>query len=94
MRSLDNEPHPHGARSYTMEFLTAVKGLSKGARSSSTSCAITQLEAEKWGMQEVQLRPHQLEGITWLADRCDQSRGCILGDEMGLGKTLQARAGT
>ena len=86
MRSLYNEPHPHGA--LTMEFLAAVKKLCKGP---STSGGITQLEVEKWGMKEVELRPHQLEGITWLAERCDQSRGCILGDEMGLGKTLQAR---
>ena len=65
-----------------------MKKLCKGP---STSGGITQLEVEKWGMKEVELRPHQLEGITWLAERCDQSRGCILGDEMGLGKTLQAR---
>ncbi|RVT82462.1 DEAD/DEAH box helicase [Inhella crocodyli] len=42
---------------------------------------------------EIQLKPHQLEGVAWLQhlweaspDRC---RGALLADDMGLGKTLQ-----
>uniref|UniRef100_A0A3N7G1C6 Helicase CHR10 n=1 Tax=Populus trichocarpa TaxID=3694 RepID=A0A3N7G1C6_POPTR len=36
------------------------------------------------------LKPHQLEGISWLIQRYHLGVNVILGDEMGLGKTLQA----
>eukprot|EP00127_Corallochytrium_limacisporum_P004935 Clim_evm9s195 gene=Clim_evmTU9s195 len=36
------------------------------------------------------LRPHQQEGVLWMANCWAKGRGCILADEMGLGKTIQA----
>lgn len=39
-----------------------------------------------------QLRPYQMEGFAWLANRYVQRVGGILADDMGLGKTLQALA--
>lgn len=41
---------------------------------------------------QVQLRPYQLEGLTWLQYLRTQSLGGILADDMGLGKTAQALA--
>ncbi|EPY89993.1 hypothetical protein CB1_000061028 [Camelus ferus] len=40
----------------------------------------------------IRLRPYQLEGVNWLAQRFHCQNGCILGDEMGLGKTCQTIA--
>lgn len=37
-----------------------------------------------------ELKPHQVEGVSWLIRRYDLGVNVILGDEMGLGKTLQA----
>ena len=71
-----------------MEFVSLVKE-QLVRRIHSNSGGVTQQDLESWGVQEVQLRPHQLDGVTWLTERCSQSVGCILGDEMGLGKTLQ-----
>ena len=36
------------------------------------------------------LKPHQVEGVKWMAAMYDCGCNCILGDEMGMGKTLQA----
>ncbi|XP_019252245.1 PREDICTED: probable helicase CHR10 isoform X1 [Nicotiana attenuata] len=36
------------------------------------------------------LKPHQIEGVSWLIRRYRLGVNVILGDEMGLGKTLQA----
>ncbi|XP_026444753.1 probable helicase CHR10 isoform X2 [Papaver somniferum] len=36
------------------------------------------------------LKPHQIEGVSWLIQRYLTGVNVILGDEMGLGKTLQA----
>ncbi|CAL9093010.1 unnamed protein product [Musa textilis] len=36
------------------------------------------------------LKPHQIEGVSWLICRYHLGVSVILGDEMGLGKTLQA----
>ncbi len=38
------------------------------------------------------LRPYQLEGVAWLAQRLEAGQGALLGDDMGLGKTLQSIA--
>ena len=67
-----------------MEFVRAVSKL--------PSCPprkITQSELERHGLRDVKLRPYQLDGLSWLAQRHAHGHGCILGDEMGLGKTLQ-----
>lgn len=50
---------------------------------------IEQEALAKWGLCGVQLRPYQVDGVRWLAQRCARRHGCILADEMGLGKTLQ-----
>lgn len=43
--------------------------------------------------EDISLKPHQLEGVTWLQflySRCPiETRGAILADDMGLGKTFQ-----
>ncbi|XP_010325463.3 probable helicase CHR10 isoform X3 [Solanum lycopersicum] len=39
---------------------------------------------------EAALKPHQVEGVSWLVRRYLLGVNVILGDEMGLGKTLQA----
>ncbi|XP_010053964.2 probable helicase CHR10 isoform X1 [Eucalyptus grandis] len=36
------------------------------------------------------LKPHQVEGVSWLIRRYSLGVNVVLGDEMGLGKTLQA----
>ncbi len=54
-----------------------------------SSVSISQENLEEWGLSGVQLRPYQLKGVSWLAERFASGYGCILGDEMGLGKTLQ-----
>ncbi|KAL7158442.1 hypothetical protein ABFS83_02G143900 [Erythranthe nasuta] len=36
------------------------------------------------------LKPHQIEGVSWLIRRYHLGVNVVLGDEMGLGKTLQA----
>ncbi|KAI0520640.1 hypothetical protein KFK09_008118 [Dendrobium nobile] len=38
------------------------------------------------------LKPHQIEGVSWLIRRYELGVNVLLGDEMGLGKTVQAIA--
>ena len=40
-------------------------------------------------LHQVEMRPYQLYGLSWLASRYERGLSCILADEMGLGKTLQ-----
>ncbi|PKA64154.1 Putative chromatin-remodeling complex ATPase chain [Apostasia shenzhenica] len=47
------------------------------------------LDPTELGVSAV-LKPHQLEGVSWLIRRYELGVNVILGDEMGLGKTLQA----
>lgn len=70
-----------------MEFVNAVKRAHTS--SSEESVDIDQTDLERWGLRDVKLRPYQLDGVRWLAERHSSGHGCILGDEMGLGKTLQ-----
>ena len=70
-----------------MEFARSVKQLCKG--SGGPRSKLQQCDVERWGLQGITLRPYQLEGLSWLAERHDRGHGCILGDEMGLGKTVQ-----
>lgn len=68
------------------EFVNAASVVSR-------SCAggghgFTHADFNRWGLRGVTLRPYQLDGVSWLAERLTGG-GCILGDEMGLGKTLQ-----
>ncbi|KAM3875781.1 LOW QUALITY PROTEIN: chromodomain-helicase-DNA-binding protein 1-like [Diretmus argenteus] len=50
---------------------------------------VAQSDLQKWGLQGIQLRPYQLDGVQWLTQCLKNQEGCILGDEMGLGKTCQ-----
>lgn len=50
---------------------------------------IAHSDLQKWGLQGIQLRSYQLDGVQWLTQCLKNQEGCILGDEMGLGKTCQ-----
>lgn len=47
---------------------------------------------QKLGSLASTLRPYQIEGVAWIAQRIGEGRGALLGDDMGLGKTLQSIA--
>ncbi|XP_007459437.1 PREDICTED: chromodomain-helicase-DNA-binding protein 1-like isoform X1 [Lipotes vexillifer] len=53
---------------------------------------VQEQDLQQWGLTGIHLRPYQLEGVNWLAQRFHCQNGCILGDEMGLGKTCQTIA--
>uniref|UniRef100_A0A8C9BCW2 Chromodomain-helicase-DNA-binding protein 1-like n=1 Tax=Phocoena sinus TaxID=42100 RepID=A0A8C9BCW2_PHOSS len=53
---------------------------------------VQEQDLRQWGLTGIHLRPYQLEGVNWLAQRFHCQNGCILGDEMGLGKTCQTIA--
>ena len=71
-------------------FVNAVKRAHPS--SSGEGIDVSQAYLERWGLCGVKLRPYQLDGVRWLAERDSRGHGCILGDEMGLGKTLQVRS--
>lgn len=50
-----------------------------------------QTSRDVWIAREIKrfLKPHQVDGVQFLADNVRAERGCILADYMGLGKTLQ-----
>ncbi|XP_020587295.1 probable helicase CHR10 isoform X2 [Phalaenopsis equestris] len=49
------------------------------------------LDSAELGVSGV-LKPHQIEGVSWLIHRYELGVNVLLGDEMGLGKTVQAIA--
>ncbi|KAH9788538.1 putative helicase CHR10 [Citrus sinensis] len=49
----------------------------------------TPVDAAEFGVT-AELKPHQVEGLSWLIRRYLLGVNVLLGDEMGLGKTLQA----
>ncbi|XP_057808391.1 probable helicase CHR10 isoform X3 [Salvia miltiorrhiza] len=49
----------------------------------------SRVDSSDFGIQAT-LKPHQVEGVSWLIRRYHLGVNVILGDEMGLGKTLQA----
>ncbi|KAM4807012.1 chromodomain-helicase-DNA-binding protein 1-like isoform X2 [Urocitellus parryii] len=53
---------------------------------------VQEQDLRRCGLTGIHLRPYQLEGVNWLAQRFHCQNGCILGDEMGLGKTCQTIA--
>ena len=71
--------------SATKFFVDAARRASQGSR----DVNVSQAKLEGWGLRDVCLRPYQLDGVRWLAEKYFAGHGCILGDEMGLGKTLQ-----
>ncbi|PFX20700.1 Chromodomain-helicase-DNA-binding protein 1-like [Stylophora pistillata] len=54
--------------------------------------SLSQKDLEENGLQGVQLRSYQLEGVRWMKRSFENGQGCILADEMGLGKTIQTIA--
>lgn len=69
------------------EFVNAARKASQSYPAG--SLRFTQADFERWELRGVILRPYQLDGARWLAEKHTARHGCILGDEMGLGKTLQ-----
>ncbi|KAG5231150.1 chromodomain-helicase-DNA-binding protein [Salix suchowensis] len=69
--------------------LTAATMIIESGSHGESSCATAPLNATEIGVTAT-LKPHQLEGISWLIQRYRLGVNVILGDEMGLGKTLQA----
>ena len=53
------------------------------------SSSLSQGDLEENGLQGLQLRSYQLEGVRWMKRSLENGQGCILADEMGLGKTIQ-----
>ena len=40
-------------------------------------------------VEQAEMRPYQLDGLSWFIEQHDKGANSIMGDEMGLGKTLQ-----
>ncbi|XP_059946374.1 chromodomain-helicase-DNA-binding protein 1-like isoform X2 [Mesoplodon densirostris] len=70
-------------------FLQTLQGES---RVEAARARVQEQDLQQWGLTGIHLRPYQLEGVNWLAQRFHCQNGCILGDEMGLGKTCQTIA--
>ncbi|XP_048669828.1 chromodomain-helicase-DNA-binding protein 1-like isoform X7 [Marmota marmota marmota] len=70
-------------------FLVALQA--KG-RPEAVRTRVQEQDLGQCGLTGIHLRPYQLEGVNWLAQRFHCQNGCILGDEMGLGKTCQTIA--
>lgn len=70
-------------------FLLALQTQSGAAEA---RARVQEQDLRQWGLTGLHLRPYQLEGVNWLAQRFHGQNGCILGDEMGLGKTCQTIA--
>ncbi|KAB1260950.1 Chromodomain-helicase-DNA-binding protein 1-like [Camelus dromedarius] len=70
-------------------FLLALRGEN---RAEAPRARVQEQDLRQWGLTGIRLRPYQLEGVNWLAQRFHCQNGCILGDEMGLGKTCQTIA--
>jgi superfamily II DNA or RNA helicase len=81
---LDGEPVPvvaDGPMAELADRLSALSGTSQ-----------TQLGAPPGLAADVELRPYQLRGVTWLHAMAEAGLGGCLADDMGLGKTLQVIA--
>ncbi|XP_036719762.1 chromodomain-helicase-DNA-binding protein 1-like isoform X1 [Balaenoptera musculus] len=66
--------------------------LQSESRVEAARARVQERDLRQWGLTGIHLRPYQLEGVNWLAQRFHCQNGCILGDEMGLGKTCQTIA--
>lgn len=69
---------------HSKRWRSRVKGLMAAVDDSPTETPPPGLRAE--------LRPYQVEGLSWLARLWDAELGGVLADDMGLGKTLQTIA--
>jgi superfamily II DNA or RNA helicase len=81
---LDGEAVPVVAEGPMAELANRLSALS-GARQA-------QLKAPSGLATDVELRPYQLRGVTWLHAMTEAGLGGCLADDMGLGKTLQVIA--
>jgi hypothetical protein len=81
---LDGEAVPVVAEGAMAELANRLSALS-GARQA-------QLKAPSGLSTDVELRPYQLRGVTWLHAMTEAGLGGCLADDMGLGKTLQVIA--
>eukprot|EP01127_Copromyxa_protea_P016450 TRINITY_DN4889_c0_g2_i1.p1 TRINITY_DN4889_c0_g2~~TRINITY_DN4889_c0_g2_i1.p1 ORF type:complete len:1099 (-),score=234.97 TRINITY_DN4889_c0_g2_i1:59-3355(-) len=66
------------------ELVRKAKKYDKRCQETSSQCFL--------GLENVELRDYQEEGINWILNRFDNKMSVILGDEMGLGKTVQSIA--
>ncbi|XP_042050422.1 probable helicase CHR10 isoform X2 [Salvia splendens] len=71
---------------YKQRLISAAKCVYAGDFRAAGEAPIDSLD---YGIQAA-LKPHQVEGVSWLIRRYHLGVNSILGDEMGLGKTLQA----
>ncbi|MED6283658.1 Chromodomain-helicase-DNA-binding protein 1-like [Characodon lateralis] len=69
--------------------MSAILGKIRNCIAEKKRTALSQSDLEKFGLQGIQLRAYQLDGVQWLTQCLNDQQGCILGDEMGLGKTCQ-----
>ncbi|KAK9757797.1 hypothetical protein RND81_01G186500 [Saponaria officinalis] len=75
--------------SYELRLMTAAKIILTADITSSTAGETPPFNCDEIGVTAT-LKPHQIDGISWLIRRYLLGVNVILGDEMGLGKTLQA----
>ncbi|MEQ2225101.1 Chromodomain-helicase-DNA-binding protein 1-like [Ilyodon furcidens] len=69
--------------------MSDILGKIRNCKAEKKRTALSQSDLEKFGLQGIQLRAYQLDGVQWLTQCLNDQQGCILGDEMGLGKTCQ-----
>ena len=76
-----------GMERWQFKGVTAVQDLAHKLKNTSGITAVSQPEGFA-----LQLRPYQVEGLSWLQYLREQELAGILADDMGLGKTAQALA--
>ncbi len=62
------------------------------ARRFAEKLTIAKIEATQPAGLQAQMRPYQIDGLTWLQNLRERGVGGVLADDMGLGKTLQTIA--
>ncbi|XP_034205426.1 probable helicase CHR10 isoform X1 [Prunus dulcis] len=72
-----------------MNYKQRLKAAAKIILADDARAGDERVSAEELGVT-ASLKPHQVEGVSWLIRRYNLGVNVILGDEMGLGKTLQA----
>ncbi|XP_074272826.1 putative helicase CHR10 isoform X2 [Silene latifolia] len=79
----------NSSNSYQQRLKTAANIILNDDNRSSTTDETASFNSEEVGVTAT-LKPHQIDGVSWLIRRYLLGVNVILGDEMGLGKTLQA----
>ncbi|XP_048428158.1 probable helicase CHR10 isoform X2 [Pyrus x bretschneideri] len=72
-----------------MNYEQRLKAAAKIILTDGARAGDARVDSEELGVK-AKLKPHQVEGVSWLIRRYNLGVNVILGDEMGLGKTLQA----